>query len=118
VPWRAETGNHRPNAIDLRAGEQVSGRDTKATGDPDDGRDPHVAHASLGSAQLDWVHVTALGEGFLRDPLVTLGIYAQAMTASDDDRERLRLLVEGDNLTGDRTRPDRATGEKWLLSQR
>lgn len=33
------------------------------------------------------------------DPTVTLGIYAQAMTSSDDDRERLRLLVEGDDLT-------------------
>jgi hypothetical protein len=32
------------------------------------------------------------------DPTVTLCIYAQAMTSSDDDRERLRLLVEGDDL--------------------
>lgn len=32
------------------------------------------------------------------DPAVTLGIYAQAMTSSEDDRERLRLLVEGDDL--------------------
>jgi len=27
------------------------------------------------------------------NPTVTLGIYAQAMTSSDDDRERLRLLI-------------------------
>jgi hypothetical protein len=31
------------------------------------------------------------------DPSVTLGIYAQVMRASDDDRERLRRLVEGGN---------------------
>jgi integrase len=38
------------------------------------------------------------------DPTVTLGIYAQAMTSSDDDRERLRLLVEGGDLQVDETR--------------
>lgn len=32
------------------------------------------------------------------DPTVTLGIYAQAMTSGDDDRERLQLLVEGADL--------------------
>lgn len=35
------------------------------------------------------------------DPTVTLGIYTQAMTSSDDDRERLRLLVEGGDLAAD-----------------
>jgi hypothetical protein len=34
-------------------------------------------------------------------PTVTLGIYAQVMRASDEDRERLRALVEGDDLTGE-----------------
>jgi integrase len=32
------------------------------------------------------------------DPSVTLGIYAQVMQASDEDRGRLRALVEGDYL--------------------
>jgi integrase len=49
------------------------------------GKDPRYVMAQLGHT----------------DPTVTLGIYAQAMTASDEDRERLRLLVEGDDLTGD-----------------
>jgi hypothetical protein len=34
------------------------------------------------------------------DPTVTLGIYAQAMTSSAHDHERLRLLVKKDDLTG------------------
>jgi integrase len=32
------------------------------------------------------------------NPTVTLGIYAQVMRASHEDRERLRQLVEGDHL--------------------
>src|SRR4029077_4651328 len=43
------------------------------------GKDPRYVMAQLGHT----------------DPTVTLGIYAQAMTSSDNDRERLRLLVEG-----------------------
>jgi hypothetical protein len=46
------------------------------------GKDPRYVMAQLGHT----------------DPTVTLGIYAQAMTSSDDDRERLRLLVEGGDL--------------------
>ena len=46
------------------------------------GKDPRYVMAQLGHT----------------DPTVTLGIYAQAMTSSDDDRERLRLLVEGADL--------------------
>jgi integrase len=46
------------------------------------GKDPRYVMAQLGHT----------------DPTVTLGIYAQAMTSSDEDRERLRLLVEGANL--------------------
>jgi hypothetical protein len=46
------------------------------------GKDPRYVIAQLGHT----------------DPTVTLGIYAQAMNSSDDDRERLRLLVEGDDL--------------------
>jgi integrase len=49
------------------------------------GKDPRYVMAQLGHT----------------DPTVTLGIYAQAMTSSDDDRERLRLLVEGGDLTDD-----------------
>jgi integrase len=48
------------------------------------GKDPRYVMAQLGHT----------------DPTVTLGIYAQAMTSSDDDRERLRLLVEGGDLVG------------------
>ncbi len=48
-------------------------------------KDPRYVMAQLGHA----------------DPTVTLGIYAQAMTSSDDDRERLRLLVEGRDLIED-----------------
>jgi integrase len=52
------------------------------------------------------------------DPTVPLGIYAQAMTSSDDDRERLRLLVEGieigcdhgARIMGEQTRDDLAVG--------
>jgi hypothetical protein len=40
------------------------------------------------------------------DPTVTLGIYAQAMTSSNDDRERLRLLVEGADLAVDGSESD------------
>lgn len=39
------------------------------------------------------------------DPTVTLGIYAQAMNSSDDDRERLRLLVEGSDFSGEDAEP-------------
>ncbi len=46
------------------------------------GKDPRYVMAQLGHT----------------DPTLTLGIYAQAMTANDDDRERLRLLVEGSDL--------------------
>jgi integrase len=46
------------------------------------GKDPRYVMAQLGHTH----------------PSLTLGIYAQAMTASDEDRERLRLLVEGDDL--------------------
>jgi integrase len=46
------------------------------------GKDPRYVMAQLGHT----------------DPTVTLGIYAQAMTSSDNDRERLRLLVEGGDL--------------------
>jgi integrase len=49
------------------------------------GKDPRYVMAQLGHT----------------DPTVTLGIYAQAMTSSDADRERLRLLVEGGDLAGD-----------------
>ena len=49
------------------------------------GKDPRYVMAQLGHT----------------DPTVTLGIYAQAMTSSDDDRERLRLLVEGGDLAAD-----------------
>jgi integrase len=52
------------------------------------GKDPRYVMAQLGHT----------------DPTVTLGIYAQAMTSSDDDRERLRLLVEGGDLAGDDSR--------------
>lgn len=45
------------------------------------------------------------------DPTVTLGIYAQAMTSSDDDRERLRLLVEGDDLAVGGSGSDFGTSE-------
>jgi hypothetical protein len=34
------------------------------------------------------------------NPMVTLGIYAQVMRVSDDDREPLRMLVEGDEQVG------------------
>jgi integrase len=49
------------------------------------GKDPRYVMAQLGHT----------------DPTVTLGIYAQAMTSNDDDRERLRLLVEGADLAVD-----------------
>jgi integrase len=58
------------------------------------GKDPRYVMAQLGHT----------------DPTVTLGIYAQAMTSSDDDRERLRLLVEGGDLTGDGRGDDREAG--------
>jgi integrase len=51
------------------------------------GKDPRYVMAQLGHT----------------DPTVTLGIYAQAMTSSDDDRERLRLLVEGADLMGEQS---------------
>jgi integrase len=35
------------------------------------------------------------------NPTVTLGIYAQVMRVSDEDRERLRALVEGVEQDGD-----------------
>ena len=35
------------------------------------------------------------------NPMVTLGIYAQVMRVSDEDRGRLRLLVEGGEQDGD-----------------
>lgn len=67
------------------------------------GKDPRYVMAQLGHT----------------DPTVTLGIYAQAMTSNDDDRERLRLLVEGDDLTGgDGRRDDRGVTRQGLLSQR
>jgi hypothetical protein len=43
------------------------------------------------------------------DPTVTLGIYAQVINASDEDRKRLRTLVQGSDedaylaLTGTRS---------------
>lgn len=49
------------------------------------GKDPRYVMAQLGHT----------------DPTVTLDIYAHAMTSSDDDRERLRLLVEGADLAVD-----------------
>jgi hypothetical protein len=49
------------------------------------GKDPRYVMAQLGHTY----------------PTVTLGIYAQAMTSSDDDHERLRLLVEGYDVAGD-----------------
>lgn len=48
------------------------------------GKDPRYVMAQLGHTH----------------PSLTLGIYAQAMTASDEDRERLRLLVEGAEIRG------------------
>jgi integrase len=46
------------------------------------GKDPRYVMAQLGHT----------------DPTVTLRIYAQAMTSSDDERERLRLLVDGHDM--------------------
>jgi integrase len=51
------------------------------------GKDPRYVMAQLGHT----------------DPTVTLGIYAQTMTSSDDDRERLRLLVEGADMPGEQS---------------
>ena len=55
------------------------------------------------------------------DPTVTLGIYAQAMTSSDNDRERLRLLVEGDDSPlndNENDVPERAHAERSALAAR
>jgi integrase len=49
------------------------------------GKDPRYVMAQLGHTH----------------PSLTLGIYAQAMTASDEDRKRLRLLVTGGDLSED-----------------
>jgi integrase len=62
------------------------------------GKDPRYVMAQLGHT----------------DPTVTLGIYAQAMTASEDDRDRLRLLVEGDDLTADGRETDRGRRRRLL----
>ena len=53
------------------------------------GKDPRYVMAQMGHT----------------DPTVTLGIYAQVMNTSEDDRARLRALVEGDYLAvaGSRT---------------
>ena len=56
------------------------------------GKDPRYVMAQLGHT----------------DPTVTLGIYAQAMTSRDEDRERLRSLVEGGDFSGEDAEP--ATG--------
>jgi integrase len=53
------------------------------------GKDPRYVMAQLGHT----------------DPAVTLGINAQAMTSSNDNRERLRLLVEGSDFSGEDAEP-------------
>jgi hypothetical protein len=64
------------------------------------GKDPRYVMAQLGHT----------------DPTVTLGIYAQAMTSSDEDRERLRLLVEGGDLAvDDRSRGIGFQGDRQLV---
>ena len=47
------------------------------------GRDPAYVMAQMGHT----------------DPTVTLGLYAKVMSVGDDDRERLRALVGGSELT-------------------
>lgn len=55
------------------------------------GKDPRYVMAQMGHAS----------------PMVTLGIYAQVMNTSDDDRARLRALVEGsDYLAVDGSRSE------------
>jgi integrase len=68
------------------------------------GKDPRYVMAQLGHT----------------DPTVTLGIYAQAMTSSDHERERLRLLVEGADLMGPNTvgRFDRRSRQSRLVTKR
>jgi hypothetical protein len=65
----------------------------------------HAAAKELVGGSVSWSSVRSFGH---TDLTITLGTYAQAMTSSDDDRERPRLLVEGSDFSGEDAEP--ATG--------